>query len=291
MSCWKQAATSVFPGSSSHFASFLLFIWLTGIVALGSYFAVAYFKHRREFEASLPIDTDLVLAWQKAHKLKRPYSIRMSDQTTVPLTYGVFRPVILLPKKTDFSDEKKRSYILTHEFIHIRRFDALTKIIATTALCVHWFNPFVWAMYILLNRDIEISCDETVVREFGETSNSMYALMLIGIEEKKSVFSMLYSGFSRYAIEERVNAIMKMKKGSTISGIIVAATLVVGTIAVFATSALERTSETPNKITSLSTMSVNEIAKALPGVESSAEIPDNSSNRGLSNGRVKLRDR
>jgi hypothetical protein len=55
-------------------------------------------------------------------------------------------------------------------------------------------------MYILLNRDIEIFCDETVVREFGETPNSMYALMLIGIEEKKSALSPLYSGFSRYAI-------------------------------------------------------------------------------------------
>jgi hypothetical protein len=160
----------------------------------------------------------------------------MSDKITVPLTYGVFRPVILLPKGLDLSDEKQLSYILTHEFVHIRRFDALTKLVATAALCAHWFNPLVWVMFILLNRDIEISCDEKVVRELGETPKSAYARMLVGMAEKKGAFSPLYSSFSRYAIEERVNAIMKNRKISMI-GIWVAVALVAGTITVFATSA------------------------------------------------------
>ncbi len=93
---------------------------------------------------------------------------------------------MLLPKTTDWTDEARLRYILTHEFVHIRRFDVLTKLLLVSALCIHWFNPFVWAMYVLFNRDIELSCDETVVRTFGDTIKSAYALTLIGLEEKKS---------------------------------------------------------------------------------------------------------
>jgi hypothetical protein len=204
------------------------------MVALGVYFAFMYFKCRRAFSDSLPVSNDCILAWRKTHKLKRTYCIRYSDKITVPLTYGVFRPVILLPKRIDVSNETPLSYILTHEFVHIRRLDALTKLVATAAVCVHWFNPLVWIMYMLLNRDIELSCDESVVRELGEAPKSAYALMLIGMAEKHSAFA-LYSAFSKYAIEERINAIMKNKK-SSIAGILGAALLVAGTAAVFATS-------------------------------------------------------
>ncbi|MDR3304590.1 MAG: M56 family metallopeptidase [Clostridiales Family XIII bacterium] len=231
------AANAAVSDTVFAFAPPLFFVWLAGIAILGCYFASVYFKCRREFSASLPIGNDFITAWREAHRLKRDYSIRMSDKITVPLTYGVFRPVILLPKRIDLSDEKQLSYILAHEFVHIRRFDALVKLAATAALCVHWFNPLVWVMFILLNRDIEISCDEKVVRELGETPKSAYALMLIGMAERKGAFSPLYSGFSRYAIEERVNAIMKNKKISML-GMLLAFALVVGTITVFATSAV-----------------------------------------------------
>lgn len=76
--------------------------------------------------------------------------------------------MILLPKKIaqDSSDDLK--YVLSHEYIHIRRFDLVFKLVLTAALCVHWFDPLVWVMYVIANRDIEISCDEAVVRMFGE---------------------------------------------------------------------------------------------------------------------------
>jgi beta-lactamase regulating signal transducer with metallopeptidase domain len=239
------ATKTILPNTVLAFVSPLLLVWLVGIAILGTYFALIYFKCHREFSASLPVDNDFISAWQETHKLKRTYFIRVSDKITVPLTYGVFRPVILLPKRMDLSDEKQLSYILTHELAHIRRLDALTKLIATAALCVHWFNPLVWAMYILLNRDIEISCDERVVRELGETPKSAYALMLIGMAEKKGTLSPLYSSFSKYAIEERINAIMKNKKISII-GILAAALLVAGTISIFATSAVGNVSAMEN---------------------------------------------
>ena len=141
-------------------------VWLAGMCACALFFIVAYIKCRREFKMSLPVESNFAALWLREHPLRRPVQIRQSDRIKAPLTYGVFRPVILLPKKTGWTDETKLRYILIHEFTHIRRFDTLTKLVLTAAVCTHWFNPFVWVMYVLANRDIELSCDETVVRTF-----------------------------------------------------------------------------------------------------------------------------
>ncbi len=76
----------------------------------------------------------------------------------------------------------------------------------------HWFNPFVWIMIGMLNRDIELACDEDVLRRFGSQSKVGYAMALIGMEEKKRSFLPIFNGFSKNAIEERINLIMKYKK-------------------------------------------------------------------------------
>lgn len=211
-------------------------VWLIGIYAFVLFFIVAYVKCRREFKMSLPVENNFVTRWIQEHPLHRPVQIRQSDRIKAPLTYGVFRPVILLPRKTDWMDETKLRYILTHEVTHIRRFDTLIKLVLTAAVCVHWFNPFVWVMYVLANRDIELSCDETVVRTFGETIKSAYALTLIELEEKKSYLTPLVNNFSKNAIEERIVSIMKIKKTS-LMGIVLSLVLVMSTVTVFATNA------------------------------------------------------
>lgn len=215
-------------------------VWLAGIFAYALFFIVAYVKCRREFKMSLPVENSFTARWLREHSLRRPVQIRQSDRIKSPLTYGVFRPVILLPRRTDWSDETRLRYILTHEFAHIRRFDTLTKLILTAAVCVHWFNPLVWLMYVLANRDIELSCDETVIRTFGETEKSAYALTLIGLEEKKGRLTPLVNNFSKNAIEERIVSIMKIKRTSLV-GIILSLVLVIGTTTVFATNAANAT--------------------------------------------------
>ncbi|RAZ18687.1 peptidase M56, partial [Klebsiella oxytoca] len=70
-----------------------------------------------------------------------------------PLTYGIIHPVILLPKSTDWTDTERLNYVLEHELAHIRHFDAAAKLALTAAVCVHWFNPLVWLMLSLANRD------------------------------------------------------------------------------------------------------------------------------------------
>ena len=100
----------------------------------------------------------------------RTAAICQSDRIASPLTFGVLHPVILMPKGTDWKDGRTLQYVLEHEFVHILRFDTLSKLLLIGAVCVHWFNPMVWVLYILANRDLELSCNETVVRRFAITS-------------------------------------------------------------------------------------------------------------------------
>lgn len=214
----------------------VIIVWIAGLLGLALFFLVTHIRCRMEYKTSLPIDNEFVKDWQQKHHICRRVQIRQSDRIVAPLTYGIFNPVILLPKKADLMDETRLGYILTHEFVHIRKFDILKKLILVFALCVHWFNPFVWVMYMLVNKDIELSCDETVVRIFGEDIRSNYAMTLISLEEKKSRLTPLCNNFCRNSIEERIVSIMKIKKTS-FTGILLALALIISTTIIFATNA------------------------------------------------------
>ena len=206
-------------------------IWCVGMLFLAACFAALYLRWLWKFREAAPVHNRFVREWLAAHRRKRPISIRQSDQIDAPLTYGVWRPVILMPAGTDWEDTDRLEYILLHEYIHISRYDTVTKLLFTFALCVHWFNPFVWMMYFLLNRDLELACDESVVRRFGISSRSAYANVLIDMEAKKSGLPSFYSGFSKNAIEKRIAAIMKTRKATI--GISVVCVLIVTALAVF----------------------------------------------------------
>ena len=211
-------------------------IWAIGVLACAMFFAVSYWKCRQEFQTSLPVDNDFIRNWLNIHKQRRMISIRQSSRFSAPLTYGIFRPVILMPTSTKWENTKSLQYVLAHEYVHIRRFDGIRKLVFIVVLCVHWFNPLVWAMYILANRDIELSCDEAVVRFFGENTKAAYARALISMEETRSGLTPLCSSFSKNAIEERITAIMKIKK-TTVFSLVLAGFIVAGTATAFATSA------------------------------------------------------
>ncbi|RKP47887.1 M56 family metallopeptidase [Cohnella endophytica] len=210
-------------------------IWVTGVTVCALFFLITHFRFRRVYQTALPIDNRLIDEWLRSHKIRRPIQIRQLDRINAPLTYGILRPVILLPKATDWTDEKQLRYVLMHEFVHIKRFDTLWKWLLAASLCVHWFNPMVWVMYLLANRDIELSCDETVVRAFGAKQKSSYALTLINMEEKRSMYAPFCNNFSKNSIEERIKAIMKLKKISIV-GTAAALVLVIGVSVAFATT-------------------------------------------------------
>lgn len=239
--------------------SILSVIWLAGLLLCFGFFAVSYIKCYREFRFSLPVENDILEAWKEKHPLKRSLSIRQTETIAAPLSYGVIRPVILMPKNTEWKNIYQLRYVLEHEYVHIRRLDMLTKLIMIAAVCIHWFNPLVWVMYILFNRDLELSCDETVVRRFGMDIKSVYATALISMEEKKSGLTPLCNSFSKNAIEERIRAIMKIKKTSKFA-VIISAVLVICVTGGYATSAssLEKKTETAQE-NGETTVALNEV--------------------------------
>ena len=239
--------------------SILSVIWLAGLLLCFGFFAVSYIKCYREFRFSLPVENDILEAWKEKHPLKRSLSIRQTETIAAPLSYGVIRPVILMPKNTEWKNIYQLRYVLEHEYVHIRRLDMLTKLIMIAAVCIHWFNPLVWVMYILFNRDLELSCDETVVRRFGMDIKSVYSTSLISMEEKKSGLTPLCNSFSKNAIEERIRAIMKIKKTSKFA-VIISAVLVICVTGGFATSAssLEKKTETAQE-NGETTVALNEV--------------------------------
>ena len=214
----------------------LQLVWAVGSVGCALFFALASVRCRREFRTSLPVADRAVQEWLAGHPLRRPVEVRTSDRISAPLTYGILRPVILLPEGFDCGDAAQLGYVLTHEWVHIRRFDGLAKLLIAAAACLHWWNPFVWVLSALFNRDLELACDEEVVRRHGVASRAAYARALITLEERKSGLAPFCSSFNHNAMEERIVAIMKIRNLSTRAAALSAATVfAVG--ALFATSA------------------------------------------------------
>ena len=206
-------------------------LWISVGLLLAAWFLVRYVRWRRRFRESLPADCPGLESWLR---LRRRVQIRVTDQISAPLTYGLLRPVVLLPRSMDFSDEEALTCVLAHEGAHIRRLDGLLKLALTAALCLHWFNPAVWVLYVLGNRDMELRCDEAAVLALGEDSRERYALALIRLAEKQSV---PLCGFAhRNGMEERIRAIMSVKRKSLLV-CCAALALVLGITTAFATSA------------------------------------------------------
>ena len=243
------------------FISIWFIVWFIGMLLCTAFFVISYLYCKFKFKTSLPVQNDFAEQWLETHKLRRSISIRQSDRIASPLTYGVFHPVILMPKNTDWENINQLQYIFLHEYIHICHYDIVIKFISTMALCIHWFNPFVWIMYILFNRDIELACDESVVHRFGEKSKSIYASMLVNMEVKKSGLMPFSNSFSKNAIEERIRAIMKIKKISLFT-ILISVLLITFVTTVFATSAANKNESSENNM---------ENGKSIPGTDFSEE--------------------
>ena len=211
-------------------------VWLAGLCLCAGYFLIVYRKLYREFQMSFLVKIPQIEQWLVLHNGKRRIEIRQSDRVAAPVSYGIIHPIILFPKNTDWENMNVLQYVLEHEYVHIKRYDSITKLLVTAIMCIHWFNPMVWVMYILFNRDLELACDECVIHRFGNNFKSTYAHALISMEEQKSGFMPFCNNFSKNAIEERITAIMKTKK-TTIVMLVASAIVIIGVTGTFATSA------------------------------------------------------
>ena len=198
---------------TSDYINPLFLIWIIGICISLLYFFISYIKISTIIKEALPIqDNDFTSEWLKKQNIKRTISIVTSDRISTPITFGIIRPKIVIPLNMNYQNKEQFSYVLTHELVHIEGFDAIWKVVSILTLCIHWFNPLVWMMYNLFNRDVEIACDEKVISIVGENQKSDYAMTLIHLAEQKSDFNGLYNSFAKNPIKERIVNIMKYKK-------------------------------------------------------------------------------
>ncbi len=211
-------------------------VWAVGVLVCGSVFAVSYGRMCRRLDASVPVDDPRAERWLARHRLRRPVALRRSERVGSLITYGVLRPTVVVPWKFDWSNERQVDCALTHELVHIRRFDVVLKLALVAAACVHWFNPLAWVMLVLANRDIEFACDETAVRSLGTDARAAYAHTLLDLEESRGGLVPLASSLGRTAIEKRIGAIMSIRKTSA-AALVASAALVIGIPAAFATAA------------------------------------------------------
>ena len=235
--------------SASALPPALRMVWLVGASVLAVGFALWLWKTYAQLRVAIPIEEQAHIdAWRAAHPLRRPLRIMQSDRIRTPLAVGILRPRILLPKGMQLDDPQTLGYVLTHEYFHIRRFDMLWKLLMLCAVCIHWFNPLAWVMLALGNRDLELSCDELVLRHFGGSADEKkaYAYALIGMAETRGKLSPMGSYFSRNAAKERIVSIMKYKKAS-VWAVIAAVVLVLGLTTVFAAAGNKDVGRTPDQ--------------------------------------------
>lgn len=208
-------------------------IWFIGAVLLSIYFARTYSKSKKILNTSIPCDDERIINYVKSNS-DRNVDIRWLDRINTAITYGIFKPIIVLPKRLEYADDETIEKILLHEHYHIDSYDSIKKLLMMVTLIVHWFNPLVWIMYIIFNRDMELYCDERVLIHLGRDERADYAYTLIEQADRDNTFS-LSSGFSKNALEERVRSVMKYKK-STVITIGLAVVILIGVVIFFATS-------------------------------------------------------
>ena len=144
-----------------------------------------------------------------AQKLKN--NVYLSDKIKTPAVYGIIKPRIILPCEYDAIQLK---FILIHENAHIKRKDNFVRLLAFIIVCLHWFNPFAWLLLKLLDSDIELACDESVLSKCSETERKEYAYALLSTSEKTNLFVTSFGGSK---IRIRIENILSYKKISLCS--------------------------------------------------------------------------
>ncbi len=137
----------------------IAFVWLCGVAVLLVYAAVSYVHIRRKVRESVRIEGNIYIC----------------DRIQTPFIFGVLNPRIYLPSSLK---EVQIKNVVAHEKAHIRRLDYLWKPLGYVLFAVYWFNPFCWLAYILFCRDIEMACDERVIKEWSAEQKKEYSLVL-----------------------------------------------------------------------------------------------------------------
>ncbi len=171
----------------------LTVIWLAGILVMALYSIITLIRLKARLKTA---------SWEKDN-------IYITEAVATPFVLGLIRPRIYLPVTLG---ENEGKYVLLHEQIHIKRKDHLVKAVSFAALCLHWFNPFVWAAFFLSGKDMEMSCDEAVLRKSGKDMKKEYSTSLLCLSTGKRIVNGIPLAFGEGDAGSRIKNILRYQK-------------------------------------------------------------------------------
>ncbi|MSS63903.1 M56 family metallopeptidase [Velocimicrobium porci] len=174
-------------------SSILAAIWLSGIICLLFYYGITFYRLQKRISTAISCCDNIYEA----------------DNIATPFVLGYFKPRIYIPY--NLTDDE-RNYMICHEQVHIKRKDYLFKSIAFFITCIHWFNPLVWVSFFLMSHDMEMSCDEQVIKQLGSGIKKSYTTSLLSIATKPYQGNQLPISFGSGSIKKRIENILHYKK-------------------------------------------------------------------------------
>ena len=169
------------------------YIWIFGMIALALYTAISYWRLRRKVDTAV----------------RYKDNIFQSENVSFPFVLGIIKPRIYLPFKMN---GQYLEHVVAHEQAHICRKDHWWKPLGFLLLMIHWFNPLMWLAYVLLCRDIELACDEKVIKELGNEQRGDYTQALVACSINRRMIAACPLAFGEVSVKERVKSVMNYKK-------------------------------------------------------------------------------
>ena len=194
----------------------LTIVWTIGILLLVAYTVISYWRLHREIDTAV----------------RYKDNIFQSENVSSPFVLGLIKPRIYLPFKLDGQDME---HVVAHEQAHIRRKDHWWKPLGFLLLTIHWFNPLMWLAYVLLCRDIELACDEKVIKGLSNEQRADYTQALVTCSVNRRMIAACPLTFGEVGVKERVKSVMNYKKPA-FWVIIIAVIICVGVAACFLTN-------------------------------------------------------
>lgn len=168
-------------------------IWIIGMLVMAVYAFLSYLQLRRKVAISMPVTENIYLC----------------DDIDTPFILGIVRPRIYLPS---IVGQEQVPYVISHERAHLKRGDHLWKPLGYALLTVYWFQPLVWVAYVLLCRDIELACDEKVIRELGGAEKKFYSDALLECSVSHRMVLACPLAFGEVGVKERVKTVLSYKR-------------------------------------------------------------------------------
>ena len=173
--------------------TFATYVWIAGVLVMAAYSVISYRRLRQKLLTASPLRDNIYLA----------------DEITSPFVMGLVRPKIYLPSDME---EREQAYIIRHEQHHIHRGDHIIKALAFLALSIHWFNPLVWVAFIYSNKDMEMSCDEAVVKKMGDGILADYTASLLSLATGKHIIAGMPLAFGEGDTKGRIRNLANWRK-------------------------------------------------------------------------------